>query len=349
MKITWRSPSNLALIKYWGKHGRQLPNNASISLTLQQAYSETTLEYKEKVEDNGKISLTFLFEGKENPAFEAKIQRFLESIYEDFFPFLTGYDLHISSHNSFPHSAGIASSASSMSALALCLCSLERQVSITLPNEEIFYKKASDIARLGSGSASRSVYPYLAVWGKTDLVKNSSDEYAIGYGNEVDEVFHTFHDDIMMVSKAEKSVSSTAGHQLMENNPFAEVRYQQAYDNMKMLLQALKEGDLATFGRITEQEALQLHALMMTSDPSYILMEGNSVEMIKRVRDWREKTGNHLYFSLDAGPNLHLLYPDNIKEEVKAFIKKELQPLCENNEYLEDCVGQGAYQIQEEA
>lgn len=339
MKITWRSPSNLALIKYWGKYGRQLPRNTSISFTLQNAYSETALSYQPK-EDDGQLSVAFTFEGEENKAFETKIVRFLSSIL-DYFPFLTAYHLDLASHNSFPHSAGIASSASSMSALALCLCSMERQVSITLPNEEAFFKKASDIARLGSGSASRSVYPYLALWGATSLAEGSSNEFAIPFGDKVHEVFHTFHDDILMVSRQEKSVSSTAGHALMEDNPFAAVRYEQAHQNMEELLVALKEGDLATFGRITEQEALQLHALMMTSNPSYILMEGGSVDLIKKVRAWRKETGHHLYFSLDAGPNLHLLYPDNIKEEVTAFIKAELLEFCEDGHYLQDQVGSG--------
>lgn len=339
MNITWRSPSNLALIKYWGKYGRQLPRNASISFTLQNAFSETSLSYQPKEED-GQISVAFTFEGEKNEAFETKIVRFLGSIL-DYFPFLTAYHLELASHNSFPHSAGIASSASSMSALALCLCSMEREVSITLPNEELFFKKASDIARLGSGSASRSVYPHLALWGETTLAAGSSNDYAIPFGQHVHEVFHTFHDDILMVSRREKSVSSTAGHALMEDNPFAAVRYEQAHRNMELLLVALKEGDLETFGRITEQEALQLHALMMTSEPSYILMEGGSIELIKRVRAWREKTGQQLYFSLDAGPNLHLLYPDNIKKEVTAFIQAELLEFCEDRHYLQDQVGPG--------
>lgn len=343
MKIIWRSPSNLALVKYWGKHGKQLPKNASISFTLENAYTDTSLTYEEK-EDNGSIELSFLFEGKENEAFKAKIVKFLASI-KDYFPFLTEYKLHIESSNSFPHSAGIASSASSMSALALCLCSMEREVAISLPNEELFYRKASNIARLGSGSACRSIYPHLALWGKTDLAELSSDEHAIPYGDKVNPVFLDFHDDILMVSKNEKSVSSTAGHALMDNNPFAEIRYQQAYFNMKDLLKALKEGNLDVFGRITEQEALQLHALMMTSTPSYILMEGNSIELIKRVQAWRKSTGNPLYFSLDAGPNLHLLYPDSIKNEVKKFIESDLLQYCEGRQYLQDRVGKGAKQL----
>lgn len=339
MNITWRSPSNLALIKYWGKYGRQLPRNASISFTLQNAYSETSLSYQPK-DDDGNISLSFAFERQPNTPFAQKIERFLQSIL-DRFPFLTCYQLDIQSHNSFPHSAGIASSASSMSALALCLCSMERALGDTLADDAAFYKKASDIARLGSGSASRSVYPHLAVWGATELVEGSSNEYAIPVGQDVHEVFHRFHDDILMVSRREKSVSSTAGHALMENNPFAAVRYEQAYQNMKKLLAAMKVGDLMTFGNIVEQEALQLHALMMTSDPSYILMEGNSIELIKRIRAWRNKTGHSLYFSLDAGPNLHLLYPDAIYKEVTAFIESDLLELCEGHEYLKDIVGAG--------
>lgn len=339
MNITWRSPSNLALIKYWGKYGRQLPRNASISFTLQNAYSETALRYAPK-DDDGTIALSFAFEGEPNTAFAQKIERFLSSII-DRFPFLTRYQLDIESHNSFPHSAGIASSASSMSALALCLCSMERALGDTLADDAAFYQKASDIARLGSGSASRSVYPHLAVWGATELVEGSSNEYAIPVGQDVHEVFHTFHDDILMVSRREKSVSSTAGHALMEDNPFAAVRYEQAHQNMEDLLVAMKAGDLETFGTIAEQEALQLHALMMTSKPSYILMEGHSIELIKRIRAWREQTGHPLYFSLDAGPNLHLLYPDSVVQEVTAFIESDLLELCEGREYLKDVVGPG--------
>lgn len=343
MKISWKSPSNLAIVKYWGKYGQQLPRNASISFTLDHAYTETHLSYEEK-EDDGKISLDFKFEGAENKAFADKIERFLGSLLEEF-PFLTSYHLSIESSNSFPHSAGIASSASSMSALALCLCSMERELTIGLPNEEHFYRRASHISRLGSGSASRSVYPHLAVWGETPHVEGSSNLYAVPYSKKVDPVFLNFHDDILLISKAKKSVSSTAGHQLMEGNPFAPVRYEQADANMKKVLKALEEGDLELFGEVAEEEALMLHALMMTSHPSYILMEGGSLEAIKRVRAWRAETGLPLYFSLDAGPNLHLLYPDNIYNEVQAFIKSDLLELCEDGKYIEDKVGLGATRL----
>lgn len=339
MSISWRSPSNLAIVKYWGKHGRQLPRNASISLTLDNAYTETSLTYKEK--STAGISLDFYFEGEKNDAFAKRIQKYLESILSEL-PFLEEYHLEIRSHNSFPHSAGIASSASSMSALALCLCDMEREVAITLPAEEMFYQRASYFARLASGSACRSIYPYAASWGSSKHIEGSSDEFATACEELLHPVFKSFHDDILIVSKKEKSVSSSAGHQLMEGNPFAALRYDLADKNMQRLLPAMKAGDLETFGTIAEEEALMLHALMMTSQPSYILMEGNSIELIKRVQAWRKDTGYPLYFSLDAGPNLHLLYPNSVVTEVQNFIKSDLAQLCEDNKWIPDQVGQGA-------
>ncbi len=343
MKITFRSPSNLAIVKYWGKYGRQLPKNASISLTLANSYSETTLEYVEKDDDND-ITLDFFFENKLNQAFGNRILKFLNSI-SDELPFLKEYHLKIWSHNSFPHSAGIASSASSMSALALCLCQMEREVAYTLPAEEVFFQRASYFSRLASGSACRSIYPFAASWGKTSHINHSSDEYATACEDLLHEVFKTFHDDILIISSKEKSVSSSAGHDLMESNPFASLRYELADKNLGILMQAFKEGDLETFGKIAEEEALMLHALMMTSDPSYILMEGGSVEAIKKVRNFRKDTGLPIYFSLDAGPNLHLLYPNSIKDQVSQFISTELSKFCQDGKIIKDFVGNGPQKI----
>jgi diphosphomevalonate decarboxylase len=131
----------------------------------------------------------------------------------------------------------------------------------------------------------------------------------------------------------------------MEGNPFAPLRYELADRNLGNLMQAFATGDLETFGTIAEEEALMLHALMMTSHPSYILMEGGSVDAIKKVRNFRNDTKLPLYFSLDAGPNLHLLYPDSIAAEVKPFIKAELSKFCESGRVIEDRVGKGAIEL----
>jgi diphosphomevalonate decarboxylase len=340
-KITWRSPSNIALIKYWGKHGQQLPRNPSLSLTLAASFTDTMLEYSHRDDvSDGQIDLDFYFHQEENEAFKAKTLDFLQSLLP-IFPFLKQLKLVVRTGNSFPHSAGIASSASGMSALALCLCSLEDLLFGTLQNPADFDRKASYLARLGSGSACRSIFSHAAVWGQTPLVADSSDEYAVPVGDAIHDVFKSFHDDILIVSRAEKSVSSRAGHALMEGNPYAEPRYAQARARLATLLDAMRAGDLDTFGKITEDEALTLHALMMCSNPAYTLMRPDSLAILEKVRAYRAATGHPVYFTLDAGPNVHLLYPGDIVHEVRKFIEDDLAEHCEDGYVQQDWVGEG--------
>lgn len=344
-ETAWRAPSNIALVKYWGKYGNQLPKNASISFTLNNAFTETSVKYTAKKDtdihqyDPKNIDLKFFFEGKENPKFADKIQKFLESIVPHF-PFLTYFSLEINSSNSFPHSTGIASSASSMAALALCLTDMQNTIEGGLRPTE-FFEKASMIARLGSGSACRSVYPYLAIWGKHSEVALSSNEYAVPFHETMHPIFKTFKDAILIVSSDEKSVSSRAGHALMEGNPFAESRYQQAETHLTQLIKALKEGNLDIFGEIVENEALTLHALMMCSTPSYMLMLPNTLKIIDLIKTYRTEKAVPLYYTLDAGPNVHLLYPEENAVEVETFIQNTLLVYCENRKVIYDQVGNG--------
>ena len=331
-KVGWQSPSNIALVKYWGKRGKQLPQNPSISFTLSECRSETFIGF-EKADLFG---FQFFFEGKENPAFGAKIEKFLLEN-QAFFPFINQLRLKVESRNTFPHSSGIASSASSMSAFVMCLLDIESQ----LIGKDIDLQKASYLSRLASGSAARSVYPKMALWGATDCYKGSSDEFAVSLENDIHPVFKTFRDAILIVSGETKAVSSRAGHALMEGNPYAPARYAQANENIKNLLAALKSGDLDTFINITESEALQLHALMMCSNPSFILMKPNTLRIIETVRNFRNETHIPLCFTLDAGPNVHLLYPDSEAEKVEDFIKSELATYCNQGRWIADHVGNG--------
>lgn len=337
-EVCWRSPSNIAIIKYWGKHGLQLPRNPSFSFTLNNAHTFTCLSYELK-ETRG-ISFELLFEGKENSSFHPKIFKFLEQIIE-IYPFLEQLHLRIETENTFPHSAGIASSASAMSALSLCLCSMEKQFFNNLKNEEEFFKKASYLSRIGSGSACRSVYPIAAIWGETEEIPDSSDLYAIPYKDEIHPIFHSFHDDILIVSNQEKSVSSSAGHNLMDGNIYSESRYKQARMRLKSLLKALKEGDLISFGTICEEEALTLHALMLTSSPSYLLLKPASLSIIEEIRMFRAETGMPVYFTLDAGPNIHVLYPNKYKDVIQEFINQKLLIYCIDKTCLQDYLGNG--------
>ncbi len=334
-RVRWRSPSNIALVKYWGKRGKQLPQNPSISFTLSECRTETFVTF----EKADRFGFSFYFEGKENPAFGAKIEKFLLEN-QAFFPFINQLKLKVESRNSFPHSSGIASSASSMSAFVMGLIEIENLL-VGPSTGSGTLTKASYFSRLASGSAARSVFPKMALWGKTEAYEGSSDEYAVSLSDDIHPVFKTFCDSILIVSSEKKSVSSRAGHGLMEGNPYAPARYAQANENIKNLLTALKSGDLDTFINITESEALQLHALMMCSNPSYILMKPNTLRIIEEVRNFRNETHIPLCFTLDAGPNVHLLYPESEAEKVEHFIKDHLATYCVENKWIADHVGDG--------
>ena len=331
-KVVWQSPSNIALVKYWGKRGKQLPQNPSISFTLSECRSETFVTF----EKANHFEFRFFFEGLKNPAFGAKIEKFLLEN-QEFFPFVNQLNLKVESRNTFPHSSGIASSASSMSAFVMCLLDIENQLS----RDSFDSRKASYFSRLASGSASRSVLPKMALWGTTEAYKASSNEYAVSLENDIHPVFKTYHDNILIVSGETKSVSSRAGHGLMEGNPYALARYAQANENIKSLLFALRSGDLDTFINITESEALQLHALMMCSNPSYILMKPNTLRIIEEIRNFRKETQIPLCFTLDAGPNVHLLYPEKETDKVENFIKNVLVSYCNEGRWIADHVGDG--------
>ncbi len=344
-KVTWRSPSNIALIKYWGKKsGIQIPANPSISFTLEKCYSETSVALTEKQGNSKDIELRFYFDGKENMAFHLRMLKFFDGVAKDF-RFLKQYGLVIHSTNSFPHSSGIASSASAMSALSLCLCDLQQQLTNKKLPAEKFFQTASYFSRIGSGSACRSVYPYIAAWGKAKSIRNSNDNHAIPFGNNLHKTFKSFHNSILIASSAEKKVSSRVGHSLMKTNPFAKTRYAQAEKNLKEIVAALKGGDLEKFGAITEEEAMTLHALMMCSAPSFILMAPSTLSMIEKIRQFRAESKLPVYFTLDAGPNIHLLYPETNKKKVQEFIYSELEQDCEKGRMIHDNVGKGPEKI----
>lgn len=315
----------------------QLPANPSISFTLDNALSDTSVEAISSESQSG-ISVELYFESQRNEAFEVKIKGFLEKAVSAF-PWLNHHHLLINSTNTFPHSSGIASSASAFSALALCLCSIDEQMKGI--SDPAFFEKASHWARIGSGSACRSVYGGFNLWGQTTALNGSSDEYAVNIDDIIHPVFKTFKDTILIIEKGKKAVSSTAGHALLNTHPFADIRYASGFKNTELLLEVLESGDLDKFIQIVESEALMLHALMMTSPTPFILMKPHTLSVIEKIWDFRNQTGLHLLFTLDAGANVHLLNPESENDRVQEFVKNELVGYCQNGLYLCNAVGNG--------
>ena len=337
-KVCWEAPSNIALVKYWGKREPQIPLNPSISFTLDHCKTHTELSFSPR---RGAVDwFSVYMEGERKPDFEPKIAKFFERILT-YCPFLTDYNWKIDTRNSFPHSSGIASSASGMAALAAALLEVEQLLRGQEMDQRQTRRKVSFLARLGSGSACRSVDGGLVVWGEHPDVNGSSNLFGVPLENEIHPLFTNYHDTIMLVHKGQKVVSSTVGHGLMHAHPYAERRFEQANQNLGRILPVLKSGDLDQFVQIVEAEALDLHAMMLTSEPNFILMKPGTLQIIEKVREYRKNTGNHLCFTLDAGANVHLLYPDNEAEEVLEFIKTHLAKYCENGAYLCDQVGSG--------
>lgn len=339
----WSAPSNIALVKYWGKKENQIPANPSVSFTLNNCKTITKLGFKKKENNINDFSFNLLFEGQPKEDFKPKILKFFQRV-EAYLPFLKWYHFTIDTQNTFPHSSGIASSASGMAALAMNLMSLERMLNPEMA-DEYFYQKASFLARLGSGSACRSIKGSVVVWGRHKEIKDSSDLFGMPFPDEVHEAFKNYQDTILLVDKGEKQVSSTVGHDLMHGHPFAEQRFAQAHENLSAIQAALIEGNTKNFIKIVESEALTLHSMMMTSMPYFILMKPNTLEIINRIWKFRNETGVPVCFTLDAGANVHVLYPQKDMAQILEFIKTELLAYCQNSQYICDKIGEGAIKL----
>ena len=337
--FTSSAPSNIALVKYWGKKEGQIPTNTSLSFTLNNCLTKTELTCIRQTKPQETIDFSVYFEGKLKEDFKPKIRTFLNRILI-YMPFLKDFKFEIRTQNTFPHSSGIASSASGMAALSACLMQLEKALNPTI-SEVYFNKKASFIARLGSGSASRSIEGSVIVWGHHPKIKNSSDLYGIKAPFEIHPNFKDYCDSILLVDRGEKTVSSSVGHGLMKSHPFASERFKQANKHVSDISEVLKKGDLKGFITIVESEALTLHAMRMTSNPYFILMKPNTLKIINKIWKYRETSGLNLCFTLDAGANVHLLYPQSEKDKVRLFIKNELASLCEDNKLIHDSLGLG--------
>ncbi len=327
---SWISPANIAFVKYWGKKGPQIPANPSISMTLKECVTKTSVKFSPAE----KLQVSLNLEGKKEDKFAQKIENYLESLKADL-PWIGKLKVEIETSNTFPHGAGIASSASGLSAFALNFTDYCHHLA-GVSHDDLFFKRASFLSRLGSGSACRSLYGGFTSWGESELPE-STDKYATQF--QVHPELSHLQDTVLVISDVEKNVSSRAGHGQMTEHAFAESRYVQAKKNYSTMLSALKTGDMEKVGDILEAEALSLHAMMLTSPNPYTLFRPNTLKAIEMTWDFRKQTKLPLYFTLDAGPNLHLIYPEVFKNKIHTFITHELTPFCQK--FIDDQKGEG--------
>ena len=295
--VTATAHPNIAFIKYWGNRDNELnlPASGSLSMNLGALTTRTTVRFDPEME---KDSLILNNTPAEPPAVE-RVSRFLDRVRE-----LAGARHHaiVTSTNDFPTGAGIASSASAFAALSLAAAA-----ALGLELDEA---ALSRLARRGSGSACRSVPAGFVEWMPEDT-EPSSFAHTIAPPKHWDLI-----DCITILKSEHKPVGSTAGHRLANTSPFQSARLQSAPQRLAVCRQAILDRDFNTFAKIVEQDSNLMHAVMMTSTPPLFYWEPASLNLIKTIPTWRAE-GLPVCYTLDAGPNVHVLCLSNEVQEVK--------------------------------
>ncbi|MBI2405269.1 diphosphomevalonate decarboxylase [Candidatus Gottesmanbacteria bacterium] len=295
--VTAVAPANIAFIKYWGKRDEalRLPWNDSISMNLSEAYTTTTVEFSPRFTKDEVEGL----EGEE----VARVSKHLDRLRK-----LKGNALfaHVETKNTFPKGSGIASSASGFAALTLAAAK-----ALDLSFDE---KELSILARIGSGSACRSIPDGFVEW---KVGESSEDSYAYSlYPSD----YWDLCDVLVIVASSEKNISSTKGHEAATSSPFFHARVEGINERIEKVKEGLKKKDLGILGPAIEEEAINMHAVMMSQTPSLFYWSGKTMDIIQSVIQWRDE-GLPVYFTIDAGPNVHLICEANNAQEVSRKVR----------------------------
>ena len=298
MKATAIAPSNIAFIKYWGKKDEDLkiPENGSISMNLSNLLTTTTVEFDPKYEKD-----LITVNSKSNDQEESRIIKHLDFIRKKANIFLKA---KVVSNNNFPDGTGLSSSASGFAALTLAAT---KATGLNLSEKEL-----SILARQGSGSACRSIPDGFVEWldGDTTDTSYARSLYSPDYWKIVDVV--------AIVSHEKKETSSTDGQKFASTSPFFQTRLNNINEKILRLKKALEVKNFTEFGRIIENEALELHAIMLTSTPSLIYWQPETIKLMKLVKKWKSE-GLEVFFTVNTGQDIHIIIE---KKNTKELVKK---------------------------
>ncbi len=301
MKNTAVAPSNIAFIKYWGRKNEELrlPENASISMNLSNLLTTTTVEFSSNFTKDDITINNAKNEAQEKRVIEhlnrvrkmANIQTFAKVV----------------SINNFPTGTGLSSSASGFAALTLAAA---KAAGLNLSEKEL-----SILARLGSGSACRSIPNGFVEWKDGDTNDTS---YAVSL---YPENYWDIADLVAVVSTSQKDVPSAKGQILAQSSIFFETRKKHMSQKIADCRKFLQEKDFIKFGELVEQEALELHAIYLTSKPSLIYLLPETIKVIKEIKKIRQN-GLQIYFTLNTGQDVHIICLQKDVEKVKQLIEK---------------------------
>jgi diphosphomevalonate decarboxylase len=287
MQATARAHPNIAFIKFWGleDEASRIPANGSLSMNIAPLATTTTVEFDSQLQEDVFTlnRATVTGEGLQ------RVQHFMDRIRR-----LAGETLyaHISSDNNFPMGVGLASSASGFAALALA--------GTTALGLDLSERELSELARFGSGSACRSIPGGFVEW----LVDPLSGE---SYAQSIAPPEHwDLADCIVVLSDDHKAVGSEAGMRSAHTSPIQDARVQDADRRLEVCRQAILTRDFDALARVTELDSNLMHAVMMTSNPPLYYWHPESLAVMNAVKDWQGE-GLQVTFTLDAGPNVHVI------------------------------------------
>lgn len=305
-KVNARACSNIALVKYWGKRDKllNLPAVASISITLDALYTESTLWFDENLISDKLI----LNGGSASEKDTNRLSGFLDLVRKK--AKMEKY-AYVESENNFPTSAGLASSASSYASLALAG---SRAAGLNLTPTEL-----SELARRGSGSAARSIYGGFVEM-KSGVKKDGSDAVA-------EQLFPKEHWDlnvlIAITSEEKKKIGSTDG---MEASRLTSPYYQSWIDSSNIdiieMREAISHKDFQKVAEVAEFSCLKMHALAMATNPGLIYWNGTTVQLIHTVRSMRDK-GIPVFFTIDAGPQVKAICPAEYTDKIMLVLSEK--------------------------
>jgi diphosphomevalonate decarboxylase len=287
MKATARANSNIAFIKYWGNRDEtlRLPENPSFSMNLDGVFTRTSVQWDETLEGD-----CLILNGREDNGDALKrVSQHLDILRRS--AGIEGYAC-VESVNNFPMGAGIASSASSFAALTVAAAAA---AGLNLSEREL-----TTLARLGSGSAARSIPSGYVIWhtGETHEESFAESIAAPDYWELVDV--------IAIVSEEHKAVGSKQGHTSARTSDLQAARVQGAFERFEICQRALLERDFTTFAEVVERDSNLMHAVMMTSRPPLFYWLPATLAVMEQVRRWRTD-GLKVCYTLDAGPNVHCI------------------------------------------
>jgi diphosphomevalonate decarboxylase len=310
---TWRATavanSNIALIKYWGNRDQELrlPSNPSLSMNLASLTTTTHVEF-----DPALTADVLILDGRAvTGAGRERVSRFLDqvrAITSEAFktPEVSGLFARVDSRNNFPAGAGLASSASGFAALAVAATAA---AGLQLSEVEL-----SRLARLGSGSACRSVPAGFVEWalGADD---RSSYATSIAPADHWD-----LRDIVALIDVEHKAVGSTEGHAVADTSPLQAARVATAPDRLAQARSAVLGRDFAALADVVERDSLMMHAVMITSAPSLMYWQPATVAIMQAVVQWRAN-GLAACTTIDAGPNVHVICTAEAAEEVALRLR----------------------------